>query len=79
MIKIVAAFRGIHVSPAKHSYASVTDGQTEGQTDDGQSDPYVSLCFAGDTKMSKSFQLSSDVPGPKSKYTGKYRSHTSTG
>ena len=33
------------MSPAKHSYASVTDGQT----DDGQSDPYVSLCFAGDT------------------------------
>ena len=54
--------REMHVSPAKHSYASVTDGrtdrQTDGrthsrtdrQTDDGQSDPYVSLCFAGDTK-----------------------------
>ena len=52
--KIVAAFQGMHVSPAKHSYESVTDGrtdrQTDGQTDDGQSDPYVSLCFAGDTK-----------------------------
>ena len=56
--KIVAAFRGMHVSPAKHSSASVTDGQTDRQTDrrtdrqtdDGQSDPYVSLCFAGDTK-----------------------------
>ena len=35
------------MSPAKHSFASVTDGQT----DDGQSDPYVSLCFAGDTKI----------------------------
>ena len=23
-----------------------TDGQTDGQTEDGQSDPYVSLCFA---------------------------------
>ena len=33
-----------------------TDGQTDGQTDDGQSDPYVSLCFAGDTK--KIYQLS---------------------
>ena len=31
---------------------SVTDGQTDRQTDDGQSDPYVSLCFAGDTKIS---------------------------
>ena len=48
----------MHVSPAKHSSASVTDGRTDrqtdrrtdGQTDDGQSDPYVSLCFAGDTK-----------------------------
>ena len=56
--KIVEAFREMHVSPAKHSYASVTDGQTDRrtdgrtdrQTDDGQSDPYVSLCFAGDTK-----------------------------
>ena len=38
----------------KHSSASVTDGQTDGRTDgqtnDGQSDPYVSLCFTGDTK-----------------------------
>ena len=30
---------------------SVTTGQTDGQTDVGQSDPYVPLCFAGDTKM----------------------------
>ena len=28
-----------------------TDGQTDRQTDAGQSDPYVPLCFAGDTKM----------------------------
>ena len=41
----MAAFRGMHVSPGKHSYVSVTDRQT----DDGQSDPYVSLCFTGDT------------------------------
>ena len=26
---------------------------TNGQTDAGQSDPYVPLCFAGDTKMSQ--------------------------
>ena len=31
--KIVAALRGMHVSPAKHSYASVTDVQTDGRTD----------------------------------------------
>ena len=30
---------------------SVTTGQTNGQTDAGQSDPYVPLCFAGDTKI----------------------------
>ena len=28
-----------------------THTQTDGQTDAGQSDPYVPLCFAGDTKM----------------------------
>ena len=27
------------------------DRQTDRQTDAGQSDPYVPLCFAGDTKM----------------------------
>ena len=61
----MAAFRGMHVLPAKHSYASVTDGQTDRQTDggtdrqtdDGQSDPYVSLCFAGDTKMKSAIFL----------------------
>ena len=30
---------------------SVTTGQTHEQTDAGQSDPYVPLCFAGDTKV----------------------------
>ena len=30
---------------------SVTNGQTDEQTDAGQSDPYVSLCSEGDTKM----------------------------
>ena len=30
---------------------SVTTGQTDGQTDAGQSDPYVPICFAGNTKM----------------------------
>ena len=52
-IEYRAAFRGMHVSPAKHSFGKCdgqTDRQTDGQTDDGQSDPYVSLCFAGDTK-----------------------------
>ena len=55
---IVAAFRGMHVSPAKHSYAWLprkcdyrTDRRTHTQTDAGQSDPYVPLCFAGDTKL----------------------------
>ena len=28
---------------------SVTTGQTHGHTDAGQSDPYVPLCFTGDT------------------------------
>ena len=52
----------MHVLPAKHSFARLprkcdyktgrqTHGQTDGQTDAGQSDPYVPLCFAGDTKL----------------------------
>ena len=54
-IKIVTAFRRMHVSPAKkiamRDYQeSVTTGQTHGRTDAGQSDPYKPLCFAGDTK-----------------------------
>ena len=36
--KIVAAFRGMHVSPAKHSSASVTDGQTADRQTDGRRD-----------------------------------------
>ena len=47
----MAAFREMHVLPAKHSYVSATDGQTDGRTDNGQSDPYVWLCYTGDTKM----------------------------
>ena len=46
------------MSPAKHSYARLprkcdyrTDRRMGGQTDASQSDPYVPLCFAGDTKM----------------------------
>ena len=30
-----------------------THGQTDGQTDTGQSDPYALLCFACDTTMTK--------------------------
>ena len=52
--------RGMHVLPAKHSYAWLprkcnywTDTQTDRQTDGGQCDPYVPLCFAGDTKTIK--------------------------
>ena len=50
----MAAFRGMHVSPAKIAMRdyqeSVTTRQTHRQTDAGQSDPYVLLCFADDTK-----------------------------
>ena len=51
----------MHVSPVKHSYIVCvttkkvwlpdrqTHRRTDGQTDAGQSDPYVPLCFVGDT------------------------------
>ena len=56
----------MHVSPAKHSYVWLPrkcDYCTDGQTD-GQSDPYVSLCFAGDTKTmwDKDFILHMYIP-----------------
>ena len=61
ILNIVAALRGMHVSTAKHSYVRLprecdyrtdrqTDRQMDRQTDVGQSDPYVPLCFAGDTQ-----------------------------
>ena len=34
-----------------------TDGQTDGQTDARQSDPYVTLCFAGDTKTIRNSRI----------------------
>ena len=48
------AFRGMHVSLVKHSYVLLPrkrDYRTDTQTDAGQSDPYVPLCFAGNTKI----------------------------
>ena len=35
---------------ALESVTEKCDRRTDRQTDDGQSDPYVLLCFAGDTK-----------------------------
>ena len=43
-INIVAAFRGMHVSPAKHSYESVTDRQTDGRTDRQTTDKVIPMC-----------------------------------
>ena len=39
---------------------SVITRQTHGQTDTGQSDPYVPLCFTGDTKCSHDVSMLSD-------------------
>ena len=54
-INIVAAFRGMHVSPAKHSYAWLprkcdyrtdtrTDRQTDGRTDRQTPDKVIPMC-----------------------------------
>ena len=43
----------IHVAMSDYQESVTTGqthGQTHGQTDAGQSDPYVPLCLAGDTK-----------------------------
>ena len=58
LAKIVAAFQGMHVSPAKHTFGKC-DGRTDRRTDDGESDPYVLLCFAGDTKTKSAHRISS--------------------
>ena len=67
----MAAFRGMHVSPAKHSYAWLprkcdywTDTQTDGQTDAGQSDPYVPLWFAGDTIKTRAVLMANVTHNP---------------
>ena len=47
---IVAAFWGMHVSPAKYSCVPTKKvWPPDRQTDARQNDPYVSLCFASDT------------------------------
>ena len=46
----VAAFRGMHVLPAKTAMRDHQESVTTGQTDAGQSDPYVPQCFADDTE-----------------------------
>ena len=54
MNKIVATFRGMHMSPAKQMKALCdyqTDRHTHRRTDTGQNYPYMRLCFAGDTKI----------------------------
>ena len=51
--------RNIHVAMRDYQ-ESVTSGQTDGQTNTEQSDPYVPLCFAGNTKIKRfiaDFQL----------------------
>ena len=41
---VAAAFWGMHVSPAKHSYASVTDRQTDRHTDGRTTDKVIPMC-----------------------------------
>ena len=43
--------RNIAMRDYQESVTIWTDRRTHTQTDAGQSDPYVPLCFAGDTKM----------------------------
>ena len=43
-----------NISMRDYQESVTTDTRTDGQTDTAQRDPYVSLCFAGDTKMNVS-------------------------
>ena len=52
----MAALQGMHVSPAKHSYACLPrkcDYQRDRHTDRQTSDLNVLLCFAGDIKSAE--------------------------
>ena len=59
----MAAFRGMHVSPGNIAMRDYQESVTTGQTDAGQSDPYVLLCFAGDTKSCHKDSTSLNVYG----------------
>ena len=49
---------------------NVTTGQTHAKTDAGQSDPYVPLCFAGDTKVGKQREHHNFVSATNAELTG---------
>ena len=53
----MAAFRGMHVSPAKHSYASVTDGQTDRRTDRQTTDKVIPMCRYASQATQKSWKV----------------------
>ena len=57
---IVAAFKGMHVSPAKHSYASVTDGWTDRRTDRQTTDKVIRMCRYASQATQKS-QFTTDL------------------
>ena len=56
-MKKEAAFRGMHVSPAKHSYASVTDRRTDGRT----TDKVIPMCRFASQATQKWFPFSFDL------------------
>ena len=70
--KIVAAFRGMHVSPAKHSYASVTDGRTDKQTDGRTTDKVIPMCRYASQATQKGRDLTQSYD--KSPYTDRKKS-----
>ena len=52
-------FREMHVAPAIAKY--MTEGQTDGRTDDGQRDPQVVLCITAPQKFLNSFYFYIEV------------------
>ena len=57
--KIVAAFQGMHVLPAKHSFGKCDrkcDGRTDGQTDGQTMDKVIPMCrYASQATQKYSF------------------------
>ena len=57
--KIVAAFRGMHVSPVKHSFGKC-DRRTDGQTDRRTTDKVIPMCRYASQATQKPWQIFSN-------------------
>ena len=68
----------MHLSPAKHIACDHQENcdytrHTDERTDAGQSDPYVPVCFAGETKMKSAMKLTTDRHAQMGQYITRFQ------